>query len=102
MRAAKEDGSMKRGVSLLCFLIAGSCLAAFAADTWDYIAYQRVMEQSGRTTDLGARTFEQIQARKPAYLQIIKDYLQRLTGYVDPAVLRAFMEVPREYFTYNY
>jgi protein-L-isoaspartate(D-aspartate) O-methyltransferase len=93
---------MRKLHHLICLLIVGSCLTAFAADRWDYAAYQRAMELSGRPMDLSARAFAQIQARKPDYLKIISAYLKSLTGSVDPAVLKAFEEVPRDYFTYDY
>jgi protein-L-isoaspartate(D-aspartate) O-methyltransferase len=93
---------MKKTLPLVCLLIAASCLAAFAAETWDFTAFKRAMELSGRPTGLKERDFARIQARKPAYLKIVSNYLQRMAGSVDPAVLRAFAEVPREYFTYNY
>jgi len=93
---------MKKLFTSVCLLIAGSCLSAYAAEGWDYAAYRRAMELSGRPTDLTMRAFAQTQARKPAYLKIVMDYLRRMTGSVNPAVLKAFEEIPREYFTYNY
>lgn len=60
------------------------------------------MRQSGRPTDLTEAQFQAIQARKPAAMQRIETYLKERLGAADPAVLRAFQEVPREYFHYNY
>ena len=93
---------MKKALLLVCLLLAGSCLAAFAIEGWDFAVFKRVMELSGRPVQLSEREFARIQARKPAYLKIVSNYLQRMAGSVDPAVLKAFEEVPREYFTYNY
>jgi protein-L-isoaspartate(D-aspartate) O-methyltransferase len=45
-------------------------------------------------------TFNAIQARKPAALRRIESYLRERFREADPAVLRAFAEVPREYFHY--
>ncbi len=93
---------MKRALSLIYLLIAGSCLAAFAIEGWDFAAFKRMMELSGRPVQLDERELARIQARKPAYLKIVSNYLQRMAESVDPSVLKAFEEVPREYFTYNY
>ncbi len=60
------------------------------------------MRKSGRPTDLTEAQFEAIQARKPAAMRRIETYLKEHLGAADPAVLRAFQEVPREYFHYVY
>ena len=78
------------------------CLSAYGADEWTFSTYQQVMQASGRTAEMSAREFQQIQERKPDYLRTVRDYLQRMAGSVDPAVIKAFEQVPREYFTYNY
>jgi protein-L-isoaspartate(D-aspartate) O-methyltransferase len=79
-----------------------SCLPAFGADQWTFSSYQQAMQASGRPAQLTDREFQQLQARKPRYLQIVRDYLQKMAGFVDPAVIRAFEQVPREYFSYDY
>ena len=77
---------------------------ARAASTpgWTREAYMEAMHKSGRPTDLTEAQFQAIQARKPAAMQRIETYLKERLGAADPAVLRAFQEVPREYFHYNY
>jgi protein-L-isoaspartate(D-aspartate) O-methyltransferase len=45
-------------------------------------------------------SFQAIQSRRPAALARIENYLIARFGEADPAVLRAFAEVPREYFHY--
>lgn len=60
------------------------------------------MRKSGRPTDLTDAQFDAIQARKPAAMRRIETYLKEHLGSADPAVLRAFGEVPREYFHYVY
>ena len=60
------------------------------------------MRKSGRPTDLTEAQFQAIQARKPAAMRRIESYLTERLGSADPAVLRAFQEVPREYFHYLY
>jgi len=93
---------MKKASYLVGLLVVCSSVAAFAAEGWDFAEFKRSMELSGRPVQMNEQEFTQIQARKPAYLKIISTYLQRMAGYVDPAVLKAFEQVPRDYFCYNY
>ena len=60
------------------------------------------MRKSGRPIDLTDEQFAAIQARKPAALAKISSYLKDRLGSADPAVMRAFEVVPREYYHYNY
>lgn len=60
------------------------------------------MRKSGRPTDLTEEQFQAIQARKPAAMHRIEAYLKEHLGNADPAIMRAFQEVPREYFHYVY
>jgi protein-L-isoaspartate(D-aspartate) O-methyltransferase len=60
------------------------------------------MRKSGRPVDLTDSQFAAIQARKPAAMKRIESYLKDRLGSADPAVLRAFAEVPREYYHYQY
>ena len=60
------------------------------------------MRKSGRPLELSDAQFNAIQARKPAAMKRIESYLKDRLGSADPAVLRAFQEVPREYFHYFY
>ena len=79
-------------------------LAAWAAPNaaWTRDAYLDAMRKSGRPVDLTDAQFQAIQARKPAAMARIESYLKERLGNADPAVLRAFGEVPREYFHYFY
>jgi protein-L-isoaspartate(D-aspartate) O-methyltransferase len=89
-------------------LIAGG--AAFAAagrahataSDWNRHAYESAMARSGRPVSLTDEQFNAIQARKPAAMRMIEQYLKSHLGSADPAVLKAFQEVPREYFHYIY
>ena len=76
--------------------------AAAAAGGWTHAAYVEAMRRSGRPTDQTEAQFAAIQARKPDALRRIASYLKERLGAADPAVMRAFAEVPREYFQYNY
>ena len=76
--------------------------ATAASGGWTREAYMEAMRKSGRPTDLTEAQFDAIQARKPAAMRRIETYLKEHLGAADPAVLRAFQEVPREYFHYLY
>jgi protein-L-isoaspartate(D-aspartate) O-methyltransferase len=69
---------------------------------WTYARYQAAMKESGRKPGIGEKTFAEIQERRKEGLQIVEKYLTERLGKADPAVLRAFAEVPREYYHYNY
>ena len=60
------------------------------------------MRKSGRAIDITDAQFAAIQARKPAALKRIETYLTQHLGSADPAVMKAFEQVPREYFHYFY
>jgi protein-L-isoaspartate(D-aspartate) O-methyltransferase len=69
---------------------------------WNRQVYEQAMARSGRPVSLTDAQFEAIQARKPAAMKRIEDYLKEHLGHADPAVLTAFQAVPREYFHYMY
>jgi protein-L-isoaspartate(D-aspartate) O-methyltransferase len=60
------------------------------------------MRASGRPVSLTEAQFDAIQARKPAALKRIADYLKSRGKTPDPRVMAAFEAVPREYFHYIY
>ncbi len=69
---------------------------------WDRAAFEAAMAASGRPVSLTDAQFAAIQARKPAAMKAIADYLTMRLGAADPAVLYGFDAVPREYYHYNY
>jgi protein-L-isoaspartate(D-aspartate) O-methyltransferase len=71
-----------------------------AASTWTREKYLEAMRASNRPTDISAANFQAIQTRKVAALNRIEAYLRARFQAADPAVMRAFAEVPREYFHY--
>ncbi len=73
-----------------------------AATAWSREAFQDAMAKSGRPVSLTDAQFNAIQARKPAALKRIESYLKERLGAADPAVMKAFAEVPREYYHYMY
>lgn len=81
--------------------VAGTVQAA-PGGPWTREAYMEAMRQSGRPVDITEAQFQAIQARKPAAIRRIEAYLKDRLGSADPAVIRAFQEVPREYYHYLY
>ncbi len=75
---------------------------AATGSPWTREAYMEAMRKSGRPTDITEGQFNAIQARKPAAMKRIETYLTSRLGSADPAVLKAFQEVPREYYHYLY
>ena len=73
-----------------------------APGTWTRDKFVEVMRKSGRPTDLTEDQFAAIQTRKPGALRRIDQYLTSHLGSADPAIMRAFAEVPREYYHYLY
>jgi protein-L-isoaspartate(D-aspartate) O-methyltransferase len=88
--------------------LAGAAAVPFAAAQaapgapWTRDAYVTAMAKSGRPIELSDAQFQAIQARKPGAMRRIENYLKERLGNADPAVLRAFQEVPREYYHYSY
>ncbi|OYV26503.1 MAG: protein-L-isoaspartate O-methyltransferase [Acidocella sp. 20-63-7] len=70
--------------------------------TWDKAAFEAAMAASDRPVSLTEAQFDAIQARKPAAMKMIADYLKMRLGHADPLVLAAFAAMPREYYHYNY
>jgi protein-L-isoaspartate(D-aspartate) O-methyltransferase len=84
-------------------LAAPPLVQAQGSTAWTRDAYLAAMRASGRETTITEANFNAIQARKPAALRRIENYLKaRFNGEADPAVMRAFEALPREYFHWNY
>ena len=86
-------------------VLAAPALVGFsthAATPWTRPAFIEAMAASGRPTDISEGAFQAIQARKPAALRRIENYLKERLGAADPAVMVAFQNVPREYYHYMY
>lgn len=69
---------------------------------WDRAAFEEAMRASGRPCTLTDAQFQAIQARKPAVIKRISQYLTEHFGTADPRVVAAFEAVPREYYHYLY
>lgn len=69
---------------------------------WNYEAFKKAVEDSGRKVDITAQTFSTIQENKKRSLKTIETYLKSRFGHADARVLQAFEQLPREYFQYHY
>ncbi len=76
--------------------------AVNAGSGWTRAAFMEAMAKSGRPLDISEASFNAIQARRPVALKRIESYLKERLGSADPEVMRAFAELPREYFHYQY
>ncbi len=90
------------GRSLGASAAAGAAYGTPNNAPWTRAAFETAMDASGRPVDLTEAQFDAIQARKPAAMKMIADYLKMRLGAADPAVLAGFQAVPREYFHYIY
>ncbi len=69
---------------------------------WTFEAYSAAMKASARRQVITAEQWAVTVARKPRMLSTIQSVLAHHFGKADPGVMRAFTEVPREYFHYRY
>jgi protein-L-isoaspartate(D-aspartate) O-methyltransferase len=85
-------------------MLFGSAQAAVdaTAPDWTYERYVAVMKESGRKPGITKATFAEVQARKKIALEITEAYLTERLKKADPAVLKAFAQIPREYYEYHY
>ncbi len=95
------------GLALLCALVLPAQAdkdpkAAAPGQDWTYKKYLKAFHKSGRETGLTASEFARVQARREAYLNDIRRYLNRKFGWANPRVMKAFEDLPREYFHYEY
>lgn len=72
------------------------------APQWNFGAFQQAMRASGRDSALNEAGFRTLQARRTDAIRRVENYLRERFGEVDPNVVRAFSEVPREYFHFDY
>jgi protein-L-isoaspartate(D-aspartate) O-methyltransferase len=90
-------------VTVLILVAAGAASLGAQQRAWKFTAYDNAMQQSGRQVgSANEQAFLAVQARKQKYIDEIRAMLLRNFGEADPAILKAFEEVPREYYMYNY
>jgi protein-L-isoaspartate(D-aspartate) O-methyltransferase len=80
--------------------VPGAALAA--PSPWTFEAFSAAMKASGRRQIIGAEAWQATVARKPRMLATIASVLGSHFGTADAGVMRAFAEVPREYYHYHY
>ena len=85
---------------------AGATLAAPAivhaqSTPWTYAAYIAAMKASGRNAKISAEDWAEMQKRRPRALGTIAGLLNHHFGKAEE-IVRAFREVPREYYHYDY
>jgi protein-L-isoaspartate(D-aspartate) O-methyltransferase len=86
----------------------GAVLLVFAANFshaqtgWTLEKLNKAMKESGRPVEFSQATFDAVQERRKAGLARTEKYLDQRFGKADPAVLKAFAEVPREYYHYHH
>jgi len=76
--------------------------AGAGADEWSYARFTAAAAQSGRPLTLSSEAFALLAPRRAAVQQQLASYMGARFKQVDPAILAAFAQVPREYFHYHY
>jgi protein-L-isoaspartate(D-aspartate) O-methyltransferase len=99
--AASATVAALPAVSALSALVP-SIASAQAQSGWTKAAYLKAMTESGRTIQCSDGQFAEIQKRRETGLKRTETYLKERFGEADPVVLKAFSEVPREYYHYNH
>jgi protein-L-isoaspartate(D-aspartate) O-methyltransferase len=94
---------MKKITMMICAsVVAISCAAAFAISGWNFTAFNDAMKKTGRNNSISEKSFNTIQSERERAVKAVEEYLNSKFGKADPAILKAFAELPREYYTYSY
>ncbi len=111
-QALKQTGAITAASALpksIAASVGAAASALFASNTyaqaqagWTKASYLKAMTESGRTIQCSDAQFADIQKRRETGLKRTETYLKERFGEADPAVLKAFSEVPREYYHYNH
>lgn len=83
-------------------LLAAPAVARAGPQPWTFESYSQAMKASGRRQVITAEAWQTAVARKPRMLASIQSVLAHHFTTPDPNVMRAFAEVPREYYHYRY
>ena len=73
-----------------------------ASKAWNYDAYLAAMKACDRPTKLTREEWDATQARRKGALATINSVLFHHFGAADQNVVRAFTEVPREFYHYDF
>ena len=82
--------------------LAAPALAQPRGGGWTYEQYVAAMQASDRRVAMNKATFDGVMRRREQALRIVETYLRGKFQEADPHTLRAYAEVPREYYHYNY
>lgn len=77
-------------------------VAATVAPAWSWEQFNEAFTASGRKHKITEAEWNAVQEKRPAALAHIERYLTERLGKADPAVIKAFGDVPREYYHYHY
>jgi protein-L-isoaspartate(D-aspartate) O-methyltransferase len=94
--------SLRVGAAAFALASTAAFAQPAAMPAWDVNAYNKAMKESGRNGELSEKEFARIQENKAKALTRIEKYLNERFGKADPLVLKAFKELPREYYHYDY
>lgn len=92
----------KRYVIIAMVVAAAFCSAVLAISGWSFASYNETMTKSSRNNGLSEKSFNGIQAKREKAVKAVKEYLDTKFGKADPAIVKAFSELPRECYAYNY
>ena len=94
---------MKTMKLIAALAIVSSCSAAlFAINGWNFQTYSATMTNTGRPVVIDQKRFAGIETARAKAQKELESYLKSRFGSADPAILKAFSELPRECYTYNY
>ncbi|HEY1406647.1 MAG TPA: protein-L-isoaspartate O-methyltransferase [Spirochaetota bacterium] len=93
---------MKKTLIISASVVAISCAAAFAIAGWDFNTYSSMMKSTDRNSTISEKGFKQIQVEREKAVKAVEEYLTAKFKKADPAIVKAFSELPRECYTYNY
>jgi protein-L-isoaspartate(D-aspartate) O-methyltransferase len=83
-------------------IVTACSAAAFAVAGWSFQSYSSMMKNTGRPVVLNEKSFDGVQKARDKAGKEMESYLVSKFGKADPAILKAFSELPRECYTYNY
>jgi protein-L-isoaspartate(D-aspartate) O-methyltransferase len=69
---------------------------------WNYQNYLKTFKASDRQTHLTEKKFNHMDEKRLAALDNVKSYMMDQAGEMNEDIFKAFAEVPREYFHYDY
>ncbi len=69
---------------------------------WNFKAYLSTFKAGGRRTQLTQKKFDHVVEKRLAAMDNLKGYMMDRAGEMNPDIFKAFCDVPREYFHYDY